>query len=346
MVEEKRVLIAGGSGVFGRLLGREILATTNVKLILAGRDGAALARACRSLEDSGRTEALALDLADPASFSRSAAGCFAVICAAGPFHALDSGLPRLAAAAGAHWLDIGDDRTWVVSLLEDEGLHAAARRAGTAVMPGVSTVPGLSGVLARWCRARAPRATRARVVLWIGNRNAKGAAAIASALNSGFADPVRVRLPVGRVRAWRFRSPDEALFPRDLGLAAEFRVAFEWGLSSLLLASLQGVVTGERLSRWLSRLSAPANVFGSDAGFLQVEVFDPDESPAAAASLTGKGQRMAIVPAALALEALLSGELRDRGCVNPAAWLPPEEWIARLGRRGMAFAGTPEGSMP
>ena len=346
MVEEKRVLIAGGSGTFGRLLAREILATTNVKLVLAGRDGAALARACRALESSGRTESLVLDLADRASFSRSAAGCFAVICAAGPFQALDTGLPRLAVEAGAHWLDIGDDRGWFVSLLEDAALDAAARRAGIAVMPGVSTVPGLSGVLARWCRARALRAARARIVLWIGNRNPKGAAAIASALNSGFADPVFVRLPVGRFRAWHFRSPDEALFPRDLGLTAEFRVAFEWGLSSRLIAGLQGVGSAERVSRWLSRLSAPAGFLGSDAGCLQVEVFDPDGSSSAAASLTGKGQRMAVVPAALALESLLSGELRDRGCVNPAAWLPPEEWIARLGRRGMEFAGTPERPTP
>jgi short subunit dehydrogenase-like uncharacterized protein len=346
VVEEKRVLIAGGSGTFGRLLAREILATASVTLILAGRDREALTRACRSLDGAGPTQARVLDLADPESFSRAAAGCFAVICAAGPFQTLDRGLPRLAVAAGAHWLDIGDDRGWILSLLENEALDAAARGAGTAVLPGVSTVPGLSGVLARWCRARAPRAVRARVVLWIGNRNRKGAAAIASALDSGFADPVFVRLPVGRVRAWRFRSADEALLARDLGLTAEFRVAFEWGLSSLLVASLQGVGSAERLSRWLSRLSAPTSVFGSDAGCLQVEVFDAEESPAASASLTGKGQRMAVVPAALAIEALLSGELSDRGCVNPAAWLPPEEWITRLGRRGMEFAGTPERPMP
>jgi hypothetical protein len=341
VVEEKRVLIAGGSGVFGRLLAREILATASVKLILAGRDREALTRACRSLDASGRTEARVLDLADPESFSRSAAGCFAVVCAAGPFQTLDRGLPRRAVEAGAHWLDIGDDPGWVLPLLEDATLDAAARGAGIAVMPGVSTVPGLSGVLARWCRARALRAARARIVLWIGNRNPKGAAAIASALNSGFADPVFVSLPVGRFRAWQFRSPDEALFPRDLGLTAEFRVAFEWGLSSRLIAGLQGVKSAERLSRWLSLLSAPARFFGSDEGCLQVEVFEPEGSPAAAASLTGKGQRMAVVPAALALESLLSGELHDRGCVNPAAWLPPEEWIARLGRRDVEFAGTP-----
>jgi short subunit dehydrogenase-like uncharacterized protein len=341
VVEEKRVLIVGGAGTFGRLLAREILTTASVKLILAGRDREALTRACRFLDAEGRTEARVLDLADPESFARSAAGCFAVVCAAGPFQAVDRGLPRLAVAAGAHWLDIGDDPGWVLSLLEDETLDAAASGAGIAVMPGASTVPGLSGVLARWCRARAPRAALARIVLWIGNRNRKGAAAIASALNSGFADPMFVRLPVGRFRAWRFRSPDETLFPRDLGLTAEFRVAFEWGISSRLVAALQGVGSADRLSRWLSRLSAPVSFFGSDAGCLQVELFDPEGSPAATASVTGKGQRMAVLPAALALEALLSGELRDRGCVTPAAWLPPEEWIARLGSRGMAFAATP-----
>jgi hypothetical protein len=346
VVEDKRVLIVGGSGVFGRHLAWEILATTNVKLILAGRDREALTRACRSLDAPGRTEARVLDLTDPEAFSRSASGCFAIVCAAGPFQTLDRGLPRLAIAAGAHWLDIGDDPAWVLSLLKDAALDAAARGAGLAVIPGVSTVPGLSGVLARWCLARASRAALARIVLWIGNRNSKGAAAIASALNSGFADPVFVRLPVGRSRAWRFRSAGEALLDWDLGMEAEFRVAFEWKISSLLVAALQGVGSAERVSRWLARLSAPASLFGSDAGCLQVEVFDSEGSPVGTASLTGKGQQMAIVPAALALEALFSGELRDRGCVNPSAWLQSEEWIARLGKRGMEFAGTPEGPMP
>ena len=62
---------------------------------------------------------------------------------------------------------------------------AAARDAALAVMPGLSTVPAISGALARWGRERLPGAQRARVTLFIGNRNAKGAGAIASAMASG-----------------------------------------------------------------------------------------------------------------------------------------------------------------
>ena len=49
MAERPRLLIAGGSGVFGQLLARELLATTDAALVLAGRDGRRAAAACRRL---------------------------------------------------------------------------------------------------------------------------------------------------------------------------------------------------------------------------------------------------------------------------------------------------------
>jgi hypothetical protein len=337
VAESPRVLIAGGYGVFGSLLVRELIATTTCRVLVAGRNLRAASRLCGQLQAGDRCEALELDLQDQESFRRAASGCFAVVCAAGPFQRLDRGLPRIAAEAGAHWLDISDDEAWVLPLLDDGGLAAAAGRAGAVILPGLSTVPALSGALARWCLKRAPQADRARIVLWIGNRNSKGAAAIASALRSGFDDPVSVRLPIGRCRAYHFRSPDETLFRRELGMQARLRVAFEWRLSNWLVARLQRISSPERLSSWLGRLARPFSHFGSDTGCLQTELFDPNGRTLVVASFSAKGQRLAVLPAVLALEALLSGELRARGCVSPATWLPPEQWIRRLTARGIQF---------
>jgi hypothetical protein len=211
-------------------------------------------------------------------------------------------------------------------------------------MPGLSTVPALSGALVRWCRQRLPGASRARVTLFIGNRNRKGAGAIASVLGAGFADPQPVDLPVatstveGRRIAHRTDSPDAALLREELALAAEFRVAFQWGAANRLVAAVGPL--GRRLSaggrmrlaRWLSALSTPFSRFGSDAGCLQAELWD-GSGRAATAALVGAGQRLAVLPCALAVEALLSGSLRARGVVHPAAWLAPDEWVARLRAR-------------
>jgi NAD(P)-dependent dehydrogenase (short-subunit alcohol dehydrogenase family) len=344
VVEEKRVLIAGGSGVFGRILAREILATTSVKLILAGRDREAAARACRSLDGGGRVEARAMDLDEPETFLRAAAGCFAVVCAAGPFQTLDRQLPRLAVASGAHWLDIGDDAGWVVPVLDDTVLDRAARAAGVAVLPGLSTVPALSGALARWCLRRASGAALVRIVLWIGNRNARGAGAIASALLSGFGNPVTVRLPGGERRAWLFRSPDLELLRRDPGIEAEFRVAFEWRISNWMMARLQGIpdrCVGP-LAAGLSLLSAPFARLGSDEGCLQAEALDAGGGSLAAAAFLSRGQRLAILPAAIALAALCSEERAVAGVLGPGAWLSPEDWIDRVRGRGIEFLGRTE----
>ena len=336
---EPRILIAGGTGVFGRLLARELLDRTSVDLVLAGRTERKAARAPSFHGCGGRVRSLVLDLRNPAALERAAEGCLAVACAAGPFQALPADLPRAAVRASAHWLDISDHREWVVSLLADRALDVAASAAGVAVLPGLSTVPALSGVLARSCLKGLPDARRARITLFIGNRNPKGVGSIRSALESGFADPSPVELPFGRRIGYRFESPDADLLREEIDLDAEFRVVFEWGITGRVAAAARPLARrlGEgRFARWLALLSAPFERFGSDAGCLQVEVWNAEGRRAAAAFL-GVGQRMAILPCALALEALLGGEVRWRGVRSPATLLATEDWVARLGGRGLEF---------
>ena len=337
MAERPRVLIAGGSGVFGRLLARELLRTTTVDLILAGRDPAAADAACRELGAPDRTSAMALDLGDPESLTRAARDCVAVACAAGPFQDLSRELPMAAVRAGAHWVDIGDAEGWVVPMLDDTTLDAAARDAGLAAIPGLSTVPAISGALARWGRERLPGAQRARVTLLIGNRNAKGAGAIASAMAGGFGRPIRVDLPFGRRLAYLERSPDKELLRRDLGLQAEFRVVLEWGPAGLFVSGVGPLVShlGDRarsqVTGLLSTLSRPFGRFGSEGGCLQVDLWDGDRRVSVAA--VSGDQRLAILPCAMALQGLLEEELSERGVIHPAEWLPSETWIAELRKR-------------
>jgi NAD(P)-dependent dehydrogenase (short-subunit alcohol dehydrogenase family) len=341
MAARPRVLIAGGSGVFGRLLARELLRTTTVDLILAGRDFAAADSACRELGEPERTSAMVLDLGDPESLTRAARGCVAVACTAGPFQELSRELPMAAARAGAHWVDISDDEGWVVPMLDDATLDGAAHDAGLAVIPGLSTVPAISGALARWGRERLPGAERARVTLFIGNRNTKGAGAIASAMASGFGRPTRVDLPFGRRLAYLGRSPDTELLRRDLGLDAEFRVVLEWNLAGLFVSAAGplwcrlGDRARPRIAGLLSSISEPFGRSGSRGGCVQVELWE-GERRVSMAALSGD-QRLAILPCAMALQRLFEDALRERGVIHPAGWLSPEAWIEELRKRGVRF---------
>ncbi len=342
MAEPPRVLIAGGSGVFGRRLARELLDTTPVRLLLAGRRLEAVREAARDMDPS-RCEPLALDLRDPGALEAAARGAFAVACTAGPSQDLAPALPDAAIRAGAHWLDIADSTGWVLALLRNRGLSERAAAAGLAVAPGLSTLPCLAVVLARSLLERLPGARVARALLFIGNRNTKGVASVATGLLSASGDTVRVETPVGPRPAWTFDSPLLAILREEFGLQSEFRVTFELsaGFRLARVSRPLGRVLGtEWLSRLFALLSRPIAGLGSDVGRISVEVEDGAGGRAAAA-FTGRGQRMPVLPVAAVLGGLLSGEVRDRGVLRGWNAFPGAEWTRRLRARGLEAAGIP-----
>src|SRR5436190_9181634 len=122
-----RVIVLGASGVFGRLLAGEL----------------------RGAEVVPASRATGADMRDPDSIARLARGAFAVLCAAGPFQSFDRRCVRAVVEQGAHWLDIGDDPNWFFGLIDDAELDAFARVKRVAVAPGLSSLPAISGALAR-----------------------------------------------------------------------------------------------------------------------------------------------------------------------------------------------------
>jgi len=236
----KRVVVLGARGVFGSLLVRELEGRYDV--VPAGRGDF-----------------------DPR-------GAFAVACCAGPFQQLDRGLVRATVDAGARWLDIADDAGWFFDLLDDRELDALARARNVAVIPGLSSLPAVSGALVR--RLGSP--PRVTITLFIGNRNAKGAAAIASAAQSR-----------GRV----LQSPDRELLRRELGIDAEAVVAFELPLARPMLRLLG------RFPRLAAAIAKPFRL-GTRGGW--VEARSGDRS----ARITSRDQRLAILPLVFALERL------------------------------------------
>ena len=250
MAAKKRIVIAGAGGVFGSLLCRELEADYDVVA----------------------TTRATLDLRNPEAVANAARGAWAFACAAGPFRLLDRRIVRAVVDAGSHWLDIADDAEWFFDLIDDRRLRAAAEDRGVAVLPGLSTLPAISGALVR--RLGAP--PRVEIALRIGNRNAKGAAAIASGA--------------------ALRSPDRELFWREMHVESTVRTEFE----------VPGVAAAMRLlsalplqARWrLAKIVAPLVTrlrFGSPGGSISVR------SSAASIELAGPDQRLAILPLVYAL---------------------------------------------
>src|SRR5262249_24838128 len=149
-----------------------------------------------------------------------------------------------------------------------------------------------------------------RVTLFIGNRNPKGKAAVASLLSGlgspikapqgtvwGFRDREVVPLPppFGRRGVFNFESPDYDLFPTLLGVrAVTVKVGFELRLGTYAFALLAWIGAGYG-PRMVSLLSVPAGVLswlGCSGGAIVAELFLADGSVRRAALVGARdGQR-------------------------------------------------------
>ena len=134
----KRILIVGGSGVFGSRLAKILRETTNAQIILAGRS---LQRAQEVAADIGGVEVLALDRTSVSAVELSRLSVDLVIDAAGPFQGGDLRFARSVIESGLHYLDLADARDFVAAFPE---LDALARSHNVAAITGASSTPALT----------------------------------------------------------------------------------------------------------------------------------------------------------------------------------------------------------
>ena len=242
-----KILILGGTGVFGARLAR-----------LLARDGHQITIAARTLPAAqtlaAELNATALQL-DRTGDLTALAGHDVVVDAAGPFHAYGADpyrLARSALAAGAHYLDLADNAAFCAGIT---ALDAEARQANKAAISGLSSVPAISSAAVRaLCRADRPLHIDSAILP--GNRSPRGLSVMASILIQagrqfplyqagrwtnvpGWSAPRNYALPAGITRqGWRIEVPDTRLFPAHFGASSvDFRAGLELGVMRYGLAA-------------------------------------------------------------------------------------------------------------
>jgi len=324
-----RVIVFGGYGVFGSLVCRA-LADRGVHVTVAGRDLARATQLAQALGPAHR--ACAADVRSAGSARAALGGQRVAVHCAGPFAAQDPFLLEACLEARCHYVDIADDRAYVARVRSQAGRF---HDAGLTAAVGCSSLPGLSGalaVLARAARTDAP--ARARLTLYIGNDNAKSAAAVRSVV-SGLGQPMatpqgtrhafreseRVLLPppFGPRVAHLLDSPEYDLLPHALGVhdlcvlvGFENRAA---GPAFALLARV-GWRGGARAAAVLARAGSLIRT-GSSGGGVIADLFWPDGTMHREGLHAPEGgQRLAALPAALVAHALAGDTSRPRGVVT------------------------------
>lgn len=137
-----------------------------------------------------------------------------VIDAAGPFQQSDDRVARACIAAGVHYVDLADARGFVTGI---GVLDAEARAAGVAVIAGASSVPALSGAVARRLAEGLDEIRTVEIAISASNRATAGPSVTAAILGY-VGQPVRLwrgqRWTQGRgwqeIRRERFAVSDAA----------------------------------------------------------------------------------------------------------------------------------------
>jgi len=179
-----RILVIGGYGGFGARLCRR-LAAAGHQLLVGGRSSEKAARFAAELP---RARGIAVDRDGDIAAVLAADSPDLVIDAAGPFQASSYSVPEACIAAGIPYLDLADARHFVVGI---SALDRAAREAGTVIVSGASSVPALSGAVARALAEGLDHIHAVDVALSASNR-ASGGASVVRAILSYVGKPVRL----------------------------------------------------------------------------------------------------------------------------------------------------------
>lgn len=181
------VLIVGGSGAFGSRLVEGIVATSDLTVLVAGRD-LARAEAVARAHPEGRARALRLDAQSVTAEQLAALGVGIIVDAAGPFQGSEPRLARAAIAAGLDYLDLADARDFIAAF---PALDAAAKAAGIVALTGASSTPALSNAALDALTAGWRRVEAVSVAIVPGNRAPRGLS-VMQAILSYAGRPVRV----------------------------------------------------------------------------------------------------------------------------------------------------------
>lgn len=180
----KRVLLIGGYGGFGARIAKR-LAAGGTEVLVAGRSLAKAEAFCRGKANMVPRQ---LDLRAGIVQALEADRPWAVVDAAGPFQGADYRVAEAAIAAGCHYLDIADGRDFVCGI---GALDARARAQGVVVISGASSVPALSGAVARALAAPMDEVRMVEMAISASNRATAGPS-VTRAILSYVGKPIRL----------------------------------------------------------------------------------------------------------------------------------------------------------
>jgi saccharopine dehydrogenase-like NADP-dependent oxidoreductase len=341
MTTRRRVLLIGGTGVFGRRLATHLGGISGLDLVIASRNEAKSRDVAAAIAASPDTtvSGIGLDHRNDLDARLKALAPWLVIDASGPFQGAGYDVSRAALSAGAHVVDLADARDYILGY--GAALDDLARERRLVALAGASSTPALSTAAVAALTEGWQRIDTIDIAITPGGRSAVGEAVIAAILSyagrpipvwregglqqsHGWLENRRIAMRgLGRRRVAAVETVDAQWLGPRLGVRS--RITFwagleagieQWGVMALarlrkagLIERLEPLIPVLLTARTITRLPT------SDRGGMTVEVagLDPDGKRSCARwsllAARGDGPQVPTLPAAAALRALLAGRI-------------------------------------
>lgn len=357
-----RVLVIGGSGVFGSRLAKLLVREARVRLTLAGRRRAALEQVLAELESPADIMLLDRDRITPADL----APFDLVVDAAGPFQQSHSRVIEAALAARIPYIDLADGREFVAAFPRFDD---AAKEAGVPLITGASSIPALSHAIIDRLVSGWREIESLRVGIYPGNRAPRGRSVV-EAILSYVGKPVRVfrdgewqdvpgwgmthreHIP-GECARWASvcDTPEQDLLVARYRptRSAEFFAGLELGFLHLGLSVLSQLVRFKLLPS-LRPFAAPMLwvaqrllAFGSDRGAMTVRARGSDSNGQPASALAvlhadaNRGPNVPVLAVVALIRRFLQGQVPQAGAYPCSGVLDLDDFASLLEELGITF---------
>lgn len=296
----KSILILGGYGNFGKRISESLAKQSDVCILIAGRSFDKAQQLCEKLRAekySAELKPIALDIfSEDFPQQLKILNPFLVIHTSGPFQGQDYRVPQACIDAGAHYIDLADDRRFVCDIAQ---LDEQAKAKNILVVSGASSVPGLSSTVIDHYTHEFSRIDSIDTAIAPGNRAERGEATVKAILSYtghkikifengewiskyGWMSPRKINFgnTVGKRLLANVDVPDLELFParyapvKTVNFQAGLELAFlHWGMVAMAWLAKKGIV--KNWSPLVKPIVATSNLFirlGSDLGGMMIKI--------------------------------------------------------------------------
>jgi saccharopine dehydrogenase-like NADP-dependent oxidoreductase len=364
------VLVLGGYGNFGKRIVENLASIPDVTIYIAGRS-LSKAKACiDSLQPQAeaKLESFIVDIyTDEFKYRLLKLSPSIVIHTSGPFQGQSYDVPEACIQAGAHYIDLADDRRFVCDIVE---LDSIAKKKGVLAVSGASSVPGLSSAVITHSKKLFSIINSIDITISPGNKAERGEATLRGIL-SYTGHPLKVFRNgewqtvygwmssrvlnfgdrVGRRHVANVDVPDLELFPENFSV--KNRVTFQAGLElpwmhftmvcMAFLSKIRFVKDWSVFTKYIYILSEWLKVFGSDRGAMRVVVRGQDDSSKKIIfewnlyAHNGIGPYIPTLSAIILTRKLLKGDEKNRGAMPCTSLFTVDEFMMLAKELGIYF---------